>query len=146
MPEDSAIASRIVNGVLLKTFVEIALVCALVGFAAYRNFHPRVRGAIDVASQERVTGWAFDPDSVNDRLEVLLYVDDVFVAAQTADLERIDLPAQRAAADPNHGFSFSPLLVAPGEHTVQVYAVRKSFRGEKHLLPLASHPVRVTIH
>jgi len=145
MPEESVVASRIVNGVLLKTFVEIVVVCALVGFAAYRNLHPRVRGAVDVASADRVAGWAFDPDSANDRLEVHLYIDDAFVATQTASFERSDLIAQRAANDPNHGFNFSSLEISTGEHNAQVYAVRKSFRGERLLLPLAPQPIRFSI-
>lgn len=142
MPEESVVASRIVNGVLLKTFVEILVVCGLVGFAAYRNLHPRVRGAVDVASIDRVAGWAFDPDSASDQLEVHLYIDDAFVATQTANLERNDLTAQGAANDPNHGFIFSSLEISTGEHSAQVYAVRKSFRGQRLLLPLASNPIR----
>lgn len=145
MREESVVASRIVNGVLLKTFVEIVVVCALVGFAAYRNLHPTVRGAVDVASADRIAGWAFDPDSAGERLEVHLYIDDVFVATQTANLERTDLTAQRAANDPNHGFSFSSLGMSKGDHSAQVYAVRNSFRGERLLLPLASQPVRFSI-
>jgi hypothetical protein len=142
MTEESATATRIVNGVLLITFAEIAIVCAFVGLAAYRNLHPRVRGAIDIAASDRITGWAFDPDTPGDRLEVHLYVDDVFVATQTANLERIDLTARNAANDANHGFSFVAPSLSSGDHAAQVYAVRPSFRGDKLLLPLAPGPVR----
>ena len=141
----SAIASRITNGVLVKTFVEIAIVGLLVAWAAYSNFHPRVRGVIDNVTRAEITGWAYDPDSKDKPVEVHLYVNEAFVAAQIAESERIDIVSAGVSQRPNHGFRFTPPVLASGRHTIQVYALRDSFRRGMVLLPLSRNAITLDV-
>ena len=139
------IASRLTKGVLVKTFLEIAVVALLVGWAAYSNFHPRVKGAIDNVARDEITGWAYDPDSKDKPVEVHLYVNEAFVAAQTAERERIDLVSAGVSQRPNHGFRFTPPVLASGHHTIQVYVLRDSFRRGRILLPLSRNAITLDV-
>ena len=58
------------------------------GAAAWR---PLLRGAIDVADQTRVAGWAVAPEAPEVALEVQLFIDGKLVASKLADEERVDL-------------------------------------------------------
>ena len=140
-PGERATATRLSRALLAKSLLELAFVCGLVVYAAFANFHPLVRGAIDLADETRVAGWAHDPLKAGDVLEVQLFIDDQFVAAQRANESRPDLVAARVAAHPDHGFSFRLAPLTPGRHTAQVYAVRPSFGSSKTLLPLAKTPL-----
>ncbi len=143
--ESLLIASRLTKGVLVKASIELVLVCLLVSWAAYSNLHPSVRGVIDSVAHDRITGWAYDPDSKERPVEVHLYIDERFVASQLADQERADLVTARVAAGPNYGFYFTPPTLTPGRHAIQVYVVRDSFKRGKILLPLARNAVTLGI-
>ena len=139
------IASRITKGVLVKTFIELALVTLLVAWAIYSNFHPRVRGAIDNVRRDEITGWAYDPDSKDEPVEVHLYVDNVFVVGQLADGERIDLVSAGVSQGSNHGFRFTPPVLAAGRHSIQVYVLRDSFRRGRILIPLSRNAITLDV-
>src|SRR5262245_63639172 len=88
---DSSVPSRLLKAVVAKSFVEIILVCAVATLAAFSTFSPRLRGAIDVADQTRVAGWAVAPEAPDGALEVQLFIDEKLVASKLADEERRDL-------------------------------------------------------
>src|SRR5262245_24028915 len=88
---DSTVATRLLKAVLAKSFVEMLFVCLIATLAAFSNFSPMLRGAIDVADQNRVAGWVYDPQSRGETVEVQLFVDGNFVASQLAGLKREDL-------------------------------------------------------
>lgn len=144
LPLDEAlVAKRLLTAVSLKAFVEIVFICVIVSYAALSNFHPSLRGAIDIADTQRVTGWVFDPSAPDTSVEVQLFVDGEFVAVRRADEVRVDLVSAGAAPGPNHGFSFSLNLMRPepGRHHVQVFAVRDALGRARVLLPVAKAPV-----
>ncbi|MGE0131948.1 MAG: hypothetical protein AB7U82_28015 [Blastocatellales bacterium] len=139
---DSSIPTRLLKAVAAKTFVEIILVCVVATLAAFSTFSPQLRGAIDVADQTRVAGWANDPESPEDALEVQLFIDGKPVASKLADERRIDLVEAGATSNPNRGFNFDLTLInlSPGRHTAQVYALRQAAGANKILLPIAQQP------
>ena len=139
---DESLATRLLRAVIAKTFLELILVCAVVSFAAFTSFNPRLRGAIDAADQTRVAGWAYDPHTPAEALEVQLFIDGQFAASRRADERRDDLVQANATTNPAHGFSFAvePLRLAPGKHMAQVYVVRQSIGQYKTLLPLVAGP------
>jgi hypothetical protein len=139
---DLSIPSRLLKAVIAKSFVEIILVCVVATLAAFSTFSPQLRGAIDVADQTRMAGWAYDPESPEVTLEVQLFIDENLVASKLADERRVDLVESGAASNPNHGFSFDlrSLDLAPGRHTAQVYALRQATGANKILLPVAKEP------
>lgn len=133
------VPTRLLRAVLAKSFIEVALVCVAATLAAFSNFSPLLRGAIDVADQTRIAGWAHDPLAPEAPVEVQLFIDGRFIATRRADDWRADLVAAGATRQPRHGFSF-PLTefnLPPGTHTAQVYAVRDASAEHKVLLPLA---------
>lgn len=136
-----SLASRLLGAVLIKTFVEIIIVCVIVTIAAFSHFSPLLRGAIDVVDAEQIAGWAYDPGG-NEATEVQLFIDGRFAASRVADEAREDLVQAGAAADARHGFRFTlrELSLTPGQHSAQVYAVRGPARGNKTLRPLAKTP------
>ena len=141
---DSSVPSRLLKAVVAKSFIEIILVCAIATLAAFSTFSPRLRGALDVADQTRVAGWAVAPEAPDVALEVQLFIDDKLVASKLADEERRDLVSSGVTSNPNHGFSFdlTRINIAPGRHTAQVYALRPVAGETKVLLPV-SRPPRV---
>ena len=141
-PPDSLVPSRLLKAVVAKSFVEIILVCAVATLAAFSTFSPRLRGALDVADQTRVAGWAVAPEAPDVALEVQLFIDEKLAASKLADEERIDLVSAGVASNPNHGFNFdlTRINLAPGRHTAQVYALRPAAGANKILLPIAKRP------
>ena len=133
---------------MLKTILEFTLICIAVSFAAFSNFNPQLRGAVDVADQTRVAGWAYDPQTPEEGIEVQLFIDGQFAAARRADERREDLVQAHAAENPAHGFSFAvaPLHLASGQHAAQVYAVRQGTGRHKMLLPLAKYPLTFQVN
>jgi hypothetical protein len=146
LPEIS-LATRLLRAVLAKTFLEILLICALVSLAAYWYFNPQLRGAIDLADAQRVSGWVADPNFPDQPVEAQLFIDDQFAIAGRANERRDDLVKAGATSSPFHGFSFQleSLRLPPGEHSVQVYALRQSAEGSRILIPLAEKPLTIQI-
>lgn len=141
-------ATKLLQAVLVKTGLEITLICVAVSLAAFSHINPPLRGAIDVADASRIAGWAYDPREPAARLEVQLFVDGRFVAAGRADERRDDLARRGAADDAMHGFTFAvpPLGLAPGRHTLQVFAVHSGSANNKTLLSLTRSTLTLDIN
>ena len=128
--------------VVIKLVVDIVLISALATYAGFKNFNPLIRGAIDEATQQRVSGWAHDPLLPMEPLEVQLFIDDQFAASVRANDHRDDLVNAGAAKLPFHGYHFdlTPFKLANGPHRAQVYVVHAAFGDYKTLLPLTKQP------
>jgi len=135
-------ATKLLRAVIAKSFVEIVLVCLVATLAAFTSFSPQLRGAIDVADQQRVAGWVHDPQTPDKPLEVQLFINGKFSAAMLADENREDLVRAGATTLPNHGFSFplAEMNLPEGEHSAEVYAVRNAAGSNKVLLPITAAP------
>lgn len=144
---DNSMATKLLRAIIAKAFVEIALVCVVATLAAFATFSPQLRGAIDVADQTRVAGWAHNPQSPDAPLEVQLFIDGKFYASKLADEFRDDLVKAGATTRPNHGFSFQlkEMNLPAGDHSAQVYAVRNAAGSSKVLLPIITSPRRFQV-
>ncbi|MFN9742883.1 MAG: hypothetical protein ACK562_12350 [Acidobacteriota bacterium] len=140
-------STRLFLAVAGKFPLEILLLAAVASYAAWSNFHPLVRGAIDLALPERVAGWAFDPEQPRTPLEVQLFIDGQFRATQRADQPRPDLVAAGATPGPDHGFNFPipPAALSAGRHTVEVFVLRPALNGYRTLVPLSNEPKSFSI-
>ncbi len=140
---ETTVATKLLRAVIAKSFLEILFICVIATLAAFKNYSPLLRGAIDIADRTRVSGWAHDPQAPEQVLEVQLFIDDQFIATQRAEQRRDDLVRAGAAKLPNHGFRFDLAAVnlSNGRHAAQVYAVRTAAGTNKMLLPLAKQPV-----
>jgi hypothetical protein len=135
---DSSINERLLNGVAAKLCVDLIVVCVIVSLTAFSQSSPLVRGRVDVVDAERVAGWAYDPRSPDEGIEVQLFIDGRFALARVANEYRPDLTDARVAKGPNHGFSFDlgPLRLPGGSHRMEVFVVRQGIAGSKVLRPL----------
>ena len=146
-PQQS-VATRLLGAILAKSFLEVVLVCVVATLAAFSTFSPVLRGAIDVADQHQIAGWALDPLTPDEAIEVQLFIDGKFLATKSSDERRDDLVEAGAATKPNHGFTFllESFNLPSGNHIVQVYAVRDAVGANKSLLPLAKKPRTIEIN
>lgn len=142
-----SVPARLLRAVTIKTALELALLCVIATVAAFSNFSPLLRGAVDIATREQVAGWAYDPGSPGESIEVQVFIDGRFVASGLADRPRPDLVAAGAAADPNHGYSvtIAGIPIPSGRHTVQVYAVRPSAGEARLLSPLSRSGIPIDV-
>lgn len=76
-----------------------------------------------------VAGWTFDPDTTGP-IDVHVYVDGAFRSASTANVTRTDLQAYFPMMGTAHGFDLTVGGIAPGSHTVCVYAISAGAPGE----------------
>jgi hypothetical protein len=79
------------------------------------------QGALEIKSNQVVSGWAFDPDAGAGSVKVRLDVDGQPGLLLDADLDRPDLVLKLGSA--NHGFSFDTSTLALGTHTITVYII-----------------------
>ncbi len=133
--------------VLVKGVLDLLLLTGIAGYAAWSNFPPSIRGAIDLADPEQVAGWALDARHPGTVVAVQLFIDGRFRAAGLANTSRPDLVTAGVAPDPNHGFSFTlenrpdhrPEVNRPRE--IEVFVLHEALNGNRTLIPLPPHQV-----
>jgi hypothetical protein len=77
-------------------------------------------GSLDVANDALIGGWAVDPDNTAASLQVRIDIDGVPVRTLTTSIRRPDLSQFGPGA---YGFQFATPALAPGQHTVQMFAI-----------------------
>jgi hypothetical protein len=124
---------------------EALLVTAVaVGFYfATTNRH--LRGVLDRADKQTVTGWVVDEAKPSTRVEVQLFIDEKFMADTVAAQFRPDVHEARRAEDDWHGFVFRTPPLASGEHEARVYALYSGGAGTRQTLQLIGKPFRFRI-
>lgn len=136
---------KLLHAIAVKAILEILLIALAATLATRANFHPGIRGAIDIADPTRVAGWASDPADPAEPLEVHLYVDGRFHAATLASRIRPDLVRAGATTNPARGFEFSlsPTSFPPGRHLIEVFARRPALDRHQTLIPLSEHSLTI---
>lgn len=142
-PDEAEREWRRLGAIILKALLELALLAGIAGYAAWKNFPPSLRGAIDIAGPEQVAGWAIDTESPEACVTVQLFVDGRFVASRIADAPRPDLVragvVKNAAGKADHGFSFRlDANLGPGQHRLQVFVLHEALNGYRTLTPLST--------
>jgi len=124
---------------------EALLVTAMaVGFYfATTNRH--VRGVLDQADSQSVTGWVVDEGAPGMRVEVQLFIDDNFINDAAANQYRPDVHEAKLAADDWHGFAFDTPSLSGGEHEARVYALYRGGAGTRRTLQLIGKPFRFRV-
>jgi hypothetical protein len=103
-------------------------------------------GALEVTGapakgQVRIKGWALDPDSPTEALNINVVVGgregqkgvETYELGQVANQERPDIAASHRLAGPNHGFDSSLFTIKSGPEPVCVYAVNVALGGNRLL-------------
>lgn len=131
----------------MKSVAEVLFVASLFAAFSYTHFHPKFRGAVDVADARTVEGWAVDEAEPGRRVEVQLFIDGQFVAQSRAELPRPDVLAAGRAASAEHGFRFEtpPLAAREAEYEARVYALHAAGGGERRTLNQIGKPLRFRV-
>ena len=108
----------------------------------FATTNPNLRGVLDAADKNLVTGWVVDESRPAARIEVQLFIDDRFAADAIADQYRPDVHEARRAEDDWHGFVFSTPQLSVGNHEARVYAVHANSAGVRRTLQLIGKPYR----
>ena len=124
---------------------EALLVTAIaVGFYfATTNRH--LRGVLDQADRQTVSGWVVDEAQPSTRVEVQLFIDGRFMGDTLANQFRPDVHQARRAEDDWHGFLFQTTSLPAGEHEARVYALYSSGSGTRRTLQLIGKPFRFRV-
>ena len=101
------IVARLVRAVLLKSLLEILILCLVLGIAGFKYFNPTIRGEITQADAVSVRGWVANPMAPRDPIQLELAIDGRPTAIMTA-LE----------VQPEHAAS---ALLRRGQHSVRVF-------------------------
>ena len=104
-----------------------------------------LRGVLDRADSQTVTGWVVDEAQPATRVEVQLFIDDNFIADAAADQYRPDVHEAKRAEGDWHGFVFQTPPLRAGEHEARVYALYASGSGTRQTLQLIGKPFRFRI-
>lgn len=137
--------SKLVHLLISKSMAEALLVTAIaVGFY-FATTNPNLRGVLDRADSQTVTGWAVDEAQPQTRVEVQLFIDDTFIADAAADQYRPDVHQARRAEGDYHGFVFLTPRLRAGEHEARVYALNSGAAGSRRTLQLIGKPFRFRV-
>src|SRR5262245_45054135 len=134
--------ARLVHLLISKSIAEALLITAVTVAFYFATTNPNLRGVLDVADRDLVTGWVVDESRPGARVEVQLFVDDQFAAHSTADKYRPDVRQAKRAADDWHGFVFTTPQLPVGNHEARVYAVHSDGSGARRTLQLIGKPFR----
>src|ERR1044071_10321658 len=77
-------AARLVRALLLKSLLEILILCLVLGVAGFKYFNPTMRGEITQADAVSVRGWVANPLASHDPIQLELVIDDRLVATMIA--------------------------------------------------------------
>jgi len=133
---------RLIHLLISKSTAEALLITAVaVGFY-FATTNVNLRGVLDKADDQAVSGWVVDERQPSSRVEVQLFIDDRFIADAAADKFRPDVHEAGRAEDDWHGFEFSTPRLAPGDHEARVYAIFANSGGTRRTLQLIGKPYR----
>src|SRR5215813_10074793 len=134
--------ARLIHLIISKSIAEALLMTAVAVAFFFATTNPNLRGVLDAADKNLVTGWVVDESRPAARIEVQLFIDDRFAADAIADQYRPDVHEARRAEDDWHGFVFSTPQLSVGNHEARVYAVHANSAGVRRTLQLIGKPYR----
>jgi hypothetical protein len=137
---DTKARARLIHLLISKSMAEALLITAVaVGFY-FATTNPNLRGVLDNADESQITGWAVDEANPSARVEVQLFVDDVYAGNATSNQFRPDVHSAGRVNDDWHGFLFHTPKLAPGQHEARVYALHSNGGGTRRTLQLIGKP------
>jgi len=135
--------ARLTRALLLKSLLEIMIICVVLGVAGFKYFNPTIRGEITQADATSMRGWVANPLAPQDPIQLELVIDGRVTAIATTQSAEHALNAQlRRGAHP-YEFAF-PRLPA-GTHSVEVYAVQTTSGRTLSLVPITRRSQTFTL-
>lgn len=137
--------AKLIHLLISKSIAEALLITAVAVSFIFATTNPSLRGVLDTADKEIVSGWVVDESRPAARIEVQLFLDDRFAASTVADKLRADVHEAKRAQDDWHGFIFNTPKLERGEHEARVYAVHSTTAGTRRTLQQIGKPYRFRI-
>jgi hypothetical protein len=129
-----------------KSVAEALLVTAVAAGFYLTTTNPNLRGWLDQADTETVSGWAVDDGNAANRVDVQLFIDDRFIEQRSANDFRPDVHQAKRAEDDWHGFVFKTPALPPGEHEARVYALYRGASATRRTLQIIGKPLHFRIN
>jgi hypothetical protein len=136
---------KLVHFLIAKSVAEALLVTAIGAGFYLVTTNPNLRGWVDQADAQTVSGWVVDEGNPANRIEVQLFIDDKFIENRVAADFRSDVHQAKRADDDWHGFVFKTPGLAPGEHEARVYAVHRGASPSRRTLQIVGQPLRFRV-
>jgi hypothetical protein len=133
------------NLLIGKSIAEALLVTAVAAGFYLSTTNPSLRGWLDHADPQTISGWAVDDNNPGRRVEVQLFIDDQFIEQRSAAEPRPDVHQAGRAADGGHGFIFKTPPLTPGEHQATVYLLHRGAWPSRRTLQIIGKPLRFTV-
>jgi hypothetical protein len=138
-------AARLVRAVLLKSFLELVILCLVLGMAGFKYFNPTIRGEITQVGAVSVRGWVANPQAPGDPIQLELVIDGrltaIMIAQEVQPAHAVGALFRRA----EHPFRFSFQRLPAGTHSVQVYAVQTTPGRTLSLVPITNRAESFTL-
>jgi hypothetical protein len=132
---------KLLQFLIAKSVIE-ALLVTVIGAGFYLlTTNPNLRGWLDQADAQTVSGWVVDEKNAGTRVEVQLFIDDRFIENRLAADFRPDVHQARRAGDDWHGFVFKTPPLSQGEHEARVYAVHRGATASRRTLQIIGKPL-----
>ena len=125
-----------------KSLCEALVVTAVAAGLFLATTNPALRGWLDQADTQTISGWAVDESNPNRRVEVQLFIDDNFIEQRIADDLRSDVHQANRAGDDWHGFVFNTPKLKAGEHEARVYVLHRGASYSRRALQIIGNPIR----
>ena len=125
-----------------KSLCEALVVTAVAAGLFLATTNPALRGWLDHADNQTISGWAVDDSSPDRRVEVQLFIDDNFIEQRIADESRPDVHQAKRAGDDWHGFIFNTPKLSAGEHEAKVYVLHRGASSSRRTLQIIGNPIR----
>jgi hypothetical protein len=90
----------------------------------------KAQGHLDILRINRIAGWAWTPDMGATPMNIEVWVDGTLFQTGSTGVNRPDLVAKTGQA--STGFDFTLNGVAPGKHTIQVFAIDDKTTSANH--------------
>lgn len=138
-------ATRLVRAVLLKSFLELLILCLVLGMAGFKYFNPTIRGEITQVDAVSVHGWVANPQAPGDPIQLELVIDGRLTAILTAQEVQPEHAVSALFRRAEHSFQFSFQRLPAGTHSVQVYVVQTTPDRTLSLVPITRRTVSFTL-
>ena len=133
------------NLLIGKSIAEALLVTTVAASFYLSTTNPSLRGWLDHADAQTISGWAVDDGNPGRRVEVQLFIDDQFIEQRPATDFRPDVRQSGRASDDWHGFVFQTPSLPAGDHQATVYLLHRGASPARRTLQMIGKPLRFTV-
>ena len=137
--------ARLVRALLLKSLLEVIILCLALSIAGFKYFNPTIRGEITQADGVSVRGWVANPLAPRDPIQLELVIDGRLTAIMIAQEVQPEHAVRALLRRAEHPFRFSFQRLPAGTHSVQVYAVQTTPGRTLSLVPITNRAESFTL-